>query len=71
MGLRGISNGSILTVVVGDIGVMGRCKRIFVKGFGSMGSECCRFCARFGLDGVETPEVEAFSLVSEAARGTG
>lgn len=71
VGLRGISKGSSLTVVVGDVGVTGRCKRILVKGFGSIGSECCRFCARLGLASVETPEVEAFSLVSEATRETG
>lgn len=70
VGLRGISKGSSLTVVVGDVGVTGRCKRILVKGFGSIGSEC-RFCARLGLESVETPEVEAFSLVSEATRETG
>jgi len=66
-----MSKGSIFTVAHGDVGVTGRCRRILVNGLGSIGSECCRFWARLGLEGVGILAGDTlFSLDSVIPLGT-
>lgn len=66
-----MSRGSNFTIGHGDDGVMGRRKRILVKGLGSRTSDRGRFCACLGLEDVGILEGDAlFSLDSVMPLGT-